>query len=98
LASIDFVDAKSDTSLFIYRRDDDTVYLLLYVDDIVLTASTADLLQRTIVSLQWEFATKDLGPLHHFLGITTELQYTIDNLERTGMSDYNPAPRLLTLR
>jgi hypothetical protein len=62
LASIDFVEAKSNTSLFIYWRGDDTVYLLLYVDDIVLTASTTDLLQRTIVALQREFAMKDLGP------------------------------------
>jgi hypothetical protein len=44
LASIGFVEAKSNMSLFIYRRDDDTVFLLLYVDDIVLMASTADLL------------------------------------------------------
>jgi hypothetical protein len=36
----------------LYRRGDDTVYLLLYVDDIVLTTSTVDLLQRTIVDLQ----------------------------------------------
>jgi hypothetical protein len=74
LASIGFVEAKSDTSLFIYRRGYDTVFLLLYVDDIVLTASTADLLQHTIVALQWEFVMKDLGPLHHFLGITAERQ------------------------
>jgi hypothetical protein len=66
LASIDFVEAKSDTSLFIYRRGEDTIYLLLYIDDIVLTASTADLLQRTITALQREFAMKDQGPLHHF--------------------------------
>jgi hypothetical protein len=62
LAFIGFVEAKSDTSLFIYRRG----------DDIVLTASTADLLQCTIIALQREFAMKDLGPLHHFLGITAE--------------------------
>jgi hypothetical protein len=72
LASIGFVEAKSDTPLFIYRHGDDTVFLLLYVDDIVLTASTVDLLQRTIVALQREFAMKDLGPLHHFLDITAE--------------------------
>jgi hypothetical protein len=72
LASIGFVEAKSDTSLFIYQRGEDTVYLLLYVDDIVLTTSTADLLQCTITALQREFAMKDLGPLHHFLGITSE--------------------------
>jgi hypothetical protein len=62
LASIGFVEAKSDTSLFIYRRGDDIVYLLLYVDDIMLTASTADLLQCTIVALQREFAVTDLAP------------------------------------
>ena len=37
------------SDMFIYRRDDDIVYLLLYVNDIVLTTSNADLLQRTIV-------------------------------------------------
>lgn len=45
------------------------VYLLLYVDDIVLTASTGDLLRWTIRAFQSEFAMKDLGALHHFLGI-----------------------------
>jgi hypothetical protein len=72
LASISFVQAKSDTSLFIYRRGDDTVYLLLYVDDIMLMASTIDLLQCTIVALQQEFAIRDMRPLHHFLSITAE--------------------------
>jgi hypothetical protein len=72
LASLGFVEAKSDTSLFIYRQGKDTVYLLLYVDDIVLTASNAAPLQRTIVALQREFAMKELGPLHHFLGINAE--------------------------
>jgi hypothetical protein len=52
LASIGIVKAKSDMSLFIYRHGDDTVFLLLYIDDIVLTASTTDLLHRMIVTLQ----------------------------------------------
>jgi hypothetical protein len=30
--------------MFIYRHHDDTIYILLYIDDIVLTTSTADLL------------------------------------------------------
>jgi hypothetical protein len=44
LASFGFIEAKSDTSLFIHRHDDDMVYLLLYIDDIVLTVSSAALL------------------------------------------------------
>ena len=35
-----FTEAKADTSLFIYCRGDETAYLLLYVDDIVITASS----------------------------------------------------------
>jgi hypothetical protein len=97
LASIGFIETKSDTSLFIYQRGADIIYLLLYVDDIALMASTADLLQRTIVALQREFAMKGLGPLHHFLCIIAERrpqglflhqrQYAIHILERAGMSD-----------
>ena len=67
LLTLGFTEAKSDTSLFVYRRGDETAYLLLYVDDIVLTASSQQLLQSVISSLQQEFAIKDLGQLHHFL-------------------------------
>jgi hypothetical protein len=41
---------------------------LLYVDDIVLTAASPNLLRCIITALQWKFFMKDLGPLHHFLG------------------------------
>jgi hypothetical protein len=40
LPSLGFVEAKSDTLLFVYQRGSDTAYLLPYVDDIVLTASS----------------------------------------------------------
>jgi hypothetical protein len=52
LVSLGFVEAKSDTSLFIYHYDTDTSYLLLYVDDIVFTASSPELLQHTTSALQ----------------------------------------------
>jgi hypothetical protein len=95
-----FVEAKSDTFLFVFLRSADTVYLLLYVDDIVLTASSTTLLQHTISALKWEFTMKDLIPLHHFLGVSvqhwvdgiflTQCQFTLDVLERTGMVDCKP--------
>ena len=69
LLSLGFVEAKSDTSLFVYQQQSDTAYLLFYVDDIVLTASTPTLLQRIISALQKEFSMKDLSKLHHFLGM-----------------------------
>ena len=69
LLSIGFAEAKSNTSLFVYQRGSNTAYLLLYVDDIVLTASSPGFLRRIISVLQQEFAIKDLGELHHFLGM-----------------------------
>jgi hypothetical protein len=53
LTSLGFIEAKSDTSLFILHRGPDMVYLLLYVDDIILTVSSSELLRRTITALQW---------------------------------------------
>jgi hypothetical protein len=40
-----------------------TAYLLLYVDDIVLTTSSSPLLTKIINGLQQEFSMSDLGPL-----------------------------------
>jgi hypothetical protein len=72
LTSLRFIEAKSDMSLFILRCGPDMVYLLLYVDDIILTASSSKLLCRTTTALQREYAMKDLMQLHHFLTITVE--------------------------
>jgi hypothetical protein len=48
------------------------VYLILYVDDIVLTTSSNALPQKTNLALQREFTLKNLGLLHHFPGIIVE--------------------------
>jgi len=72
LLSLGFVEAKSDTSLFVHQHSSDTAYLLLYVDDIVLTASSPGFLRRIISALQQEFSMKDLGELHHFLGMRVQ--------------------------
>jgi hypothetical protein len=97
LLPLGFVEAKSDTSLFIFRRGTDTAYMLLYVDDIILTSSSMVLLHCTISALQQEFMMRDLGPLHHFLGITVERcldgmflhqrTYMLDIIKCAGMAD-----------
>jgi histone deacetylase 1/2 len=69
ITSIDFTCSRSDTSLFVLQCAEGTTFLLLYVDDIVLTASSIWLLDRITASLRSEFATTDMGSLHYFLGI-----------------------------
>ncbi|XP_066373392.1 uncharacterized mitochondrial protein AtMg00810-like [Miscanthus floridulus] len=75
-------------------------YLLLYVDDIILTASFGDLLCSIVASLTAEFSMKDLRLLHHFLGTTvsrsstdmflSQWHYILELLERAGMTGCKP--------
>jgi hypothetical protein len=44
LVTLGFVEAKSDTFLFVHHHGGETAYLLLYVDEIVLTTSSPSLL------------------------------------------------------
>ncbi|XP_071683636.1 uncharacterized mitochondrial protein AtMg00810-like [Lolium perenne] len=100
LSTIGFVASVTDTSLFVLRSAADTAYLLLYVDDIIVTASSSAFLQHLLDRLHSEFAMTDLGDLHFFLGIAvrrsstglflSQRQYAVDLLQRAGMSDCHP--------
>ncbi|GJR00797.1 ribonuclease H-like domain-containing protein [Tanacetum coccineum] len=46
--------SKIDSSLYVFHRGSDIAYLLLYVDDIILTTSSSAFLQRIITSLHKE--------------------------------------------
>jgi hypothetical protein len=69
MLSIDFRASTVDTSLFIFSVGADICYLLVYVDDILLTGSNSLLLQHLIQLLNLEFKLRDLGTVHYFLGI-----------------------------
>jgi len=63
------VASQADSSLFIFRGRDYCLFILIYVDDIILTGSSAAAIESLLVQLQLEFAIKDLGSLHYFLGV-----------------------------
>nr|GFA04861.1 ribonuclease H-like domain-containing protein [Tanacetum cinerariifolium] len=95
-----FSHSKTDTSLFIFHKGSNTTYLLLYVDDIILTASSTSLLQRIISLLHGKFDMTYLGPLNFFFGISTtrttsaiflsQKKYAIEILEQAQMLNCNP--------
>ena len=97
IRTLGFVASVTNTSLFVYKEGGHIAYLLLYVDDIVLTASSTALLHRITERLHSEFAMTDLGDLHHFLGISvtrstdglflSQRQYAVDLLQRAGMAE-----------
>ncbi|GKB51928.1 ribonuclease H-like domain-containing protein [Tanacetum coccineum] len=97
----DFYHSRCDSSLFIYRHGSQVAYLLIYVDDIILTASSLNLLQHIIASLHNEFDMTDLGAFNYFLGISvdrtstglflSQKKYALQLLELAHMVNCNPS-------
>jgi histone deacetylase 1/2 len=77
------------------------VYLLVYVDDIIITGSSLSLVQALVQKLDSVFSLKQLGDLEYFLGIEvkqlsdkslllTQSKYIRDLLTKTNMIDCKP--------
>jgi histone deacetylase 1/2 len=94
-------------SLFVYNKGGVTIYLLIYIDDIIVASSSTAATEALLKDLQAEFALKDLGELHYFLGIEvkkarngillTQQKYTSDLLQRVGMKNCKPMNTLCPL-
>ncbi len=69
LLRLGFYCSPADSSLFIFRSSHHIIFLLVYVDDIIVTINNPSSLSSFISRLSAEFSMKDLGPLHYFLGI-----------------------------
>jgi histone deacetylase 1/2 len=61
LQALGFVPSKSDTSLFYYRKGNHTIFVLVYVDDIIVASSSPAATDALLANLQKDFALKDLG-------------------------------------
>jgi hypothetical protein len=100
LMTIGFRASKVDTSLFILNGTHDICYLLVYVDDIIITGNNSELIHRLITLLNLEFKLRNLGYARYFLGIEvsptsmglvlSQHKYVLDILNRAGMSLCKP--------
>uniref|UniRef100_A0A2N9IFR0 Integrase catalytic domain-containing protein n=1 Tax=Fagus sylvatica TaxID=28930 RepID=A0A2N9IFR0_FAGSY len=100
LLALGFHSSTADTSLFIYRDGSVIAFLLLYVDDIVLTGNTPSFLHQLIVNLSQVFELKDMGTLSYFLGLqiqrsttgltVTQTKYATDLLTKHNMVHCSP--------
>lgn len=69
LIDLGFIGSKADTSLFFLNKGGITMFVLVYVDDIIVASSSERATAALLQDLRGEFALKDLGELHYFLGI-----------------------------
>ena len=104
LYHIGFFASDADGNLFIYRHDCHLVFLLLYVDDIILTGNDSVFTTSIIQLLSSTFVLKVLGILHYFLGLQIEYtdlglfvhqtKYATNLLSKFAMLDCKPCKTL----
>ncbi|KAJ0467191.1 putative RNA-directed DNA polymerase [Helianthus annuus] len=100
LHQLGFYGSKTDPSLFIHHSAGSLVYLLVYVDDIIITGNNSTTVARIIEQLNSLFALTDMGQLHYFLGIEvihkghdlllSQRKYIGDILQRAGLAECKP--------
>jgi hypothetical protein len=86
--------------LFIRRTPQETTFVLIYVDDILITSSLPQGTATLLHSLCIGFAIKDLGPHHYFLDmeatttpdglILSQQCYILDLLQKSNMTKAKP--------
>ncbi|XP_013634771.1 PREDICTED: uncharacterized mitochondrial protein AtMg00810-like [Brassica oleracea var. oleracea] len=83
-----------------YRKQGVFLYMLVYVDDLIVTGNSSSHMSQFIASLSQRFSLKDLDDLSFFLGIEvmrsskgmllTQTRYIADFLHRTHMETCKP--------
>jgi hypothetical protein len=69
LQELGFLPSKGDTSLFFLNKKDIKIFILIYVDDIIVASSSQSATSTLLKNLEQDFMLKNLGDLHFFLGI-----------------------------
>lgn len=105
-----FQASQTDASLFLLTHGDLCMYLLVYVDDFVITASKASAIDTFISDLSLAYPVKDLSSLSYFLDLEithlsndlllSQRKYIKDLLNRSKMFHAKPvtSPMAATLK
>ncbi|KAM2907141.1 hypothetical protein COP2_046811 [Malus domestica] len=101
LKAAGFQQSRSDYSLFVRRRQDNFLVLLVYVDDVILAGNNLEDIENTKLFLANQFKLKDLGQLKYFLGIEvarsrhgislSQRKYALEILDDAGFLGVKPS-------
>ena len=107
LTSNGFTQSKLDHCIFTKLSGTSKIYVTVYVDDLLIAASTETLCSQVKQILSAHFSMKDLGPAHHLLGMLikrdtngitlSQDHYVTELLTQQHMQDCHSTPVPVTL-
>ncbi|KAL2232434.1 UNVERIFIED_CONTAM: Retrovirus-related Pol polyprotein from transposon RE1 [Sesamum indicum] len=105
LLAYGFVQSHNDHCLFSKSIESEVIFLLVYVDDVLISSSAEALIQPVKDYLHGIFTLKDLGHAKYFLGLeiarssegtsVTQQKYIKDIIHDSGLDNANPVHTLL---
>ena len=100
LRSIGFSKIYSDANVYVEKKDNYIVIIILYVDDLIIIGDNDDQIHHTQEQLKSEFEMTDLGLMHYCLGIEvwqqagdifiSQRRYALEILKAFGMTECKP--------
>ena len=97
ISRLGYTTSHYDSALFLHCTNKDTILLLLYVDDMIITGDDLNGIQELKDFLNQQFKMKDLGYLSYFLGLEithstnglyiTQAKFAFELLSRVGLTD-----------
>ena len=102
LKLVGFKQSTSDPCIYTSRTESDGLFILaMYVDDILLAGKSQQKIAQVKPDLRKRFWLKDMGELHHFIGINVQQcsneiwigqpSYTQTSIKKFGMEHCKPA-------
>ncbi|CAL4187015.1 unnamed protein product, partial [Meganyctiphanes norvegica] len=98
--SLNLTQSQNDMCLFVRIQNDEKLFVILYVDDLIVVASSMTILTEFKSKFSKKFKVKDMGQIRWFLGMQfvvsnshisiNQSLYTQNILQRFNMSDCNP--------
>lgn len=67
-----FVRSRYDYYLYVRNQENESVYVIIYVDDLLIAAKSSNVIASVKRMFTEEFETTDMNELYHFLGIKIE--------------------------
>lgn len=77
VGKLNFIKSKNDNCLYYKRTGNEKIYLLVFVDDLLICAKSKKEIKEVKIQLMKNFVMKDLGDVESYIGI--DIDYNVES-------------------